>query len=178
MRIGIVRKICTLVLFIFLCLIMTLPNGTPEFTVCYTKAFPFFQGLKLCIQQAKVSVMSSLLVKENHSDSFSTGWKLSTDTSSLVGSHRHCCGAGESRSQFKSTGQGRISHSCSSESIVVILTVPTQNGDSAVIVASVKQQPDTLRELVRAGSDLNLQNQVRYTVTVDTAPHIIPSCPY
>ena len=57
-------------------------------------------------------------------------------------------------------------------------TVSTQNGDSAVMYATVKHQPATLRELVRAGSDLNLQNQVRYTVTVDTAPHIIPSCPY
>ena len=54
----------------------------------------------------------------------------------------------------------------------------TQNGDSAVIRATVEHQPATLRELVRAGSDLNLQNQVRYTVTVDTAPHIIPSCLY
>ena len=54
----------------------------------------------------------------------------------------------------------------------------TKNGDSAVIIATVKQEPVILRELVRAGSDLNLQNQVRYTVTVDTAPHIIPSCPY
>ena len=53
-----------------------------------------------------------------------------------------------------------------------------QDGDSAVIMATMRHQPATLRELVRAGSDLNLQNQVRYTVTVDTAPHIIPSCPY
>ena len=61
---------------------------------------------------------------------------------------------------------------------VFIPTVSTQDGDSAVIGATVYRQPATLRELVRAGSDLNLQNQVRYTVTVDTAPHIIPSCPY
>ena len=59
-----------------------------------------------------------------------------------------------------------------------IPTVSTQDGDSAVIRATVEHQPAILRELVRAGSDLNLQNQVRYTVTVDTAPHIIPSCPY
>ena len=63
-------------------------------------------------------------------------------------------------------------------SLVIIPTVSTQDGDSAVIVATLEQQPATLRELVRAGSDLNLQNQVRYTVTVDTVPHIIPSCPY
>ncbi|CAI8031938.1 Putative ankyrin repeat protein MM_0045 [Geodia barretti] len=53
-----------------------------------------------------------------------------------------------------------------------------KNGDTAVIIAVKSHEPDTLRELVRAGSDLNLQNQVRYTVTVDTAPHIIPSPPY
>ena len=51
--------------------------------------------------------------------------------------------------------------------------VSTQNGDSAVIRATVGQQPSTLRELVRAGSDLNLQNHVRYTVTVDTAPLVL-----
>ena len=62
--------------------------------------------------------------------------------------------------------------------LFIIPIVSTQNGDSAVISATMEQQPATLRELVRAGSDLNLQNQVRYTVTVDTAPHIIPSCPY
>ena len=62
--------------------------------------------------------------------------------------------------------------------VLFIPTVSTQTGDSAVIAAAVEQQPAPLRELVRAGSDLNLQNQVRYTVTVDTAPHIIPSCPY
>ena len=56
---------------------------------------------------------------------------------------------------------------------VIIPTVSTQNGDSAVIIATVKQEPATLRELVRAGSDLNLQNQVRYTVTVDTAPRTV-----
>ena len=54
----------------------------------------------------------------------------------------------------------------------------TQKGDSAVIIATAGYEVAALRELVRAGSDLNLQNQVRYTVTVDTAPHIIPSCPY
>ena len=62
--------------------------------------------------------------------------------------------------------------------VLFIPTVSTQNGESAVNKATVYCQPATLRELVRAGSDLNLQNQVKYTVTVDTAPHIIPSCPY
>ena len=67
---------------------------------------------------------------------------------------------------------------CSLLHSVIIPTVSTQDGDSAVIAATVNQQRVILRELVRAESDLNLQNQVRYTVTVDTAPHIIPSCPY
>ena len=44
---------------------------------------------------------------------------------------------------------------------VIILTVSTQNGDSAVIRATMEQEPATLMELVRAGSDLNLQNRVR-----------------
>ena len=43
-----------------------------------------------------------------------------------------------------------------------------QNGESAVIIATVKHQPHILRELVRAGSDLNLQYQVNYSVTVGT----------
>jgi ankyrin repeat protein len=58
------------------------------------------------------------------------------------------------------------------------LDIQNKNGDTAVIIAATGCKPATLRELVRAGSDLNLQNQVRYTVTVDTAPHIIPSPPY
>ena len=49
-----------------------------------------------------------------------------------------------------------------------------QNGDTAVIIAIERYKPAIVKELVRAGSDLNLQNQVRYTVTVDTAPHITP----
>ena len=54
-----------------------------------------------------------------------------------------------------------------------------QNGDSAVIraITSDYSKPEVLRELVRARSNLNLQNQVRYTITVNTAPHIIPCCP-
>ena len=59
-----------------------------------------------------------------------------------------------------------------------VSTLSHQDGDSAVIRAVVNYKPATLRELARAWSDLNLQNQVRYTVTVDTAPHIIPSPPY
>ena len=40
-----------------------------------------------------------------------------------------------------------------------------------MVQATVKHQSDALQELVNAGADLNLQNQVRYTVTVDTALH-------
>ncbi|CAI8021395.1 Putative ankyrin repeat protein MM_0045, partial [Geodia barretti] len=36
--------------------------------------------------------------------------------------------------------------------------ISPQNGDTAVIIAVKRREPDTLRELVRAGSDLNLQN--------------------
>jgi ankyrin repeat protein len=38
-----------------------------------------------------------------------------------------------------------------------------QDGDSAVICATGRFRADILRQLVRAGSDLNLQNNVRYT---------------
>ena len=51
---------------------------------------------------------------------------------------------------------------------IIIPTISTQDGDSAVIRATVNHHTATLRELKKAGSDLNLQNQVRYTVTVDT----------
>ena len=50
-----------------------------------------------------------------------------------------------------------------------------QKGDSAVILATVEHKSGALRELVRAGADLNLQNEVRYTVTVDTALHHVSS---
>ena len=40
-----------------------------------------------------------------------------------------------------------------------------------MIKAILRHQTDALQELVSAGADLNLQNQVRYTVTVDTALH-------
>ena len=42
---------------------------------------------------------------------------------------------------------------------------------SAVILATVHHRSGALSELVRSGANLNLQNQVRYTVTVDTALH-------
>ena len=54
----------------------------------------------------------------------------------------------------------------------------TQRGDSATIIATVGYHSETLKVLVEAGSDLNLFNEVRYTVTVDTAPHIIHRYPY
>ena len=40
-----------------------------------------------------------------------------------------------------------------------------------MIQATVVHQSDVLRVLVGAGSDLNLQNEVRYTVTVATWYH-------
>ena len=45
-------------------------------------------------------------------------------------------------------------------------------------MATVDYHSETLKVLVEAGSDLNLFNEVRYTVTVDTAPHIIHRYPY
>ena len=57
-------------------------------------------------------------------------------------------------------------------------SLSSQDGDSAVIRATAEYQPAVLRELVRGRSNLNLQNQVRYTITVNTASHIIPCCPY
>ena len=39
-----------------------------------------------------------------------------------------------------------------------------------MILATVKDQSDVLHELVGAGADLNLQNEVR-SVTVDTVLH-------
>ena len=65
-------------------------------------------------------------------------------------------------------------HWKSQERVATVLTVlllTTQNGDSAVIQATVRHKTGTLSELVSAGADLNFQNQVRYTVTVDTALH-------
>ena len=40
-----------------------------------------------------------------------------------------------------------------------------------MIQATVRYRPDVLRVLVGAGSDLNLQNEVRYTVIVATWYH-------
>ena len=47
-----------------------------------------------------------------------------------------------------------------------------------MIMATVEHRSDVLRVLVDAGSDLNVQNEVRYTVTVASAAGVIPSCPY
>ena len=44
-----------------------------------------------------------------------------------------------------------------------------QKGDSAVIKATVRHGSGALQVLVTAGADLNLKNQVRYIVTMDTA---------
>ena len=59
---------------------------------------------------------------------------------------------------------------------VLVVSLP-QRGDSAVIMATVGHWSDALRELVVAGADLNLQNEVR-SVTVDITSCIIPGCPY
>ena len=51
-----------------------------------------------------------------------------------------------------------------------------------MITATVYHRSGALQELVRAGADLNLQNEVRDSVAVDTAaiaaPCIIPCCLY
>ena len=47
-----------------------------------------------------------------------------------------------------------------------------------MIRATVEHDTNVLRVLVDAGSDLNLQNEVRYTVTVASAAGVIPNCPY
>ena len=51
-----------------------------------------------------------------------------------------------------------------------------------MITATVECEPGVLLELVRAGADLNLQNEVRGSVALDTtaiaAPCIIPCCLY
>ena len=44
-----------------------------------------------------------------------------------------------------------------------------------MILATVGHKSGALRQLVSAGAYLNLQNQVRYTVTVDTALHHVSS---
>ena len=64
------------------------------------------------------------------------------------------------------------------DSFSISFPLSPQSGDSAVIGATVEHESDVLRVLVDAGSDLNVQNEVRYTVTVASAAGVIPSCPY
>ena len=45
----------------------------------------------------------------------------------------------------------------------------SQDGDSAVILATWRHESDALREIVHAGADLNIMNKVR--CSVDTALH-------
>ena len=61
------------------------------------------------------------------------------------------------------------------DSFSISFPLSPQRGDSAVIMATVQHRSDVL---VDAGSDLNVQNEVRYTVTVASAAGVIPSCPY
>ena len=44
-----------------------------------------------------------------------------------------------------------------------------------MIMATVEHQSGVLHQLVAAGADLNLQNQVRYTVTMDTSLYHVSS---
>ena len=64
------------------------------------------------------------------------------------------------------------------DSFSISFPLSPQRGDSAVIMATVRHESDVLRVLVDAGSDLNVQNEVRYTVTVASAAGVIPSCLY
>ena len=64
------------------------------------------------------------------------------------------------------------------DSFSISFPLSPQRGDSAVIKATVGHRSDVLRVLVDAGSDLNVQNEVRYTFTVASAAGVIPSCPY
>ena len=43
-----------------------------------------------------------------------------------------------------------------------ILLYPPQNGDTAVIKATLYHQPETLKELVAVGANLSLRNQVKF----------------
>ena len=55
-------------------------------------------------------------------------------------------------------------------------TVEHQSGVLRELVKSKgRYRSGVLRELVRGGADLNLQNEVRYTVTVATALHHVSS---
>ena len=67
--------------------------------------------------------------------------------------------------------QNEVCATCRKLCPVLYACATEQRGDSAVIQATVEHQSVTLLELVRSGADLNLQNQVRYTVAVDTALH-------
>ena len=50
-----------------------------------------------------------------------------------------------------------------------------QNGDSAVINARVEYRSGVLWQLVDAGTDLNLQNEVRLEITMHSALHHVYS---
>ena len=57
--------------------------------------------------------------------------------------------------------------------VEVVLRSYLQDGDTAVILAVVRYYQSILKELVRAGADLNLQNQV--TPPLNTATDESPS---
>ena len=55
-----------------------------------------------------------------------------------------------------------------------IFTLPPQRGDSAVIMAITRYNPLVLKELIRAGADLNLQNEVTSAIL----HHLCPCNPH
>ena len=91
------------------CLIMTLASGSalPECTVCLHMLKSVC--LHLSHGNANVFISGKYHVKQI-TLTLSAAWKLSTDTSSQVGLHRHCYGAVESRSQVRPTRRGTINH--------------------------------------------------------------------
>ena len=52
---------------------------------------------------------------------------------------------------------------CSNDACIVAIVslCNSQKGDSAVIIATAKRSSGVLHELVTAGAELNLQNEVR-----------------
>ena len=45
-------------------------------------------------------------------------------------------------------------------SVILHMSVITQDGDSALMIAAYRGYTETVAELVKAGTDLNLQNKV------------------
>ena len=62
---------------------------------------------------------------------------------------------------------------CTSSNDLVYIDIhhSLQDGDSAVIRATLLHRSGALHLLVDSGADLNLHNEVRYKVTMDTTLH-------